>query len=60
MALLLVAGVARLRGGVGVAWRYGAANLARRRAESVVQIVALGLGLSALLLLALIRGRPDR
>jgi putative ABC transport system permease protein len=32
------------------------ANLARRRAESVVQIVALGLGLSVLLLLAIIRG----
>jgi putative ABC transport system permease protein len=32
------------------------ANLARRRADSVVQIVALGLGLSVLLLLAIIRG----
>ena len=56
VALLLVAGVARLRGRFGVAWRYGAANLARRRAESVVQIVALGLGLSALLLLTILRG----
>jgi len=56
VALLLVSGVARLRGRLGVAWRYGAANLARRRAESVVQIVALGLGLSALLLLTLLRG----
>jgi putative ABC transport system permease protein len=56
VALLLVAGVARLRGRLGVAWRYGAANLARRRAESVVQIVALGLGLSALLLLTILRG----
>src|SRR5690606_2650623 len=36
--------------------RYGAANLARRRGESIVQIVALGLGLSALLLLTIIRG----
>jgi putative ABC transport system permease protein len=53
---LLVALVARLRGRAGIAWRYGAANLARRRAESIVQIVALGLGLSALLLLAIIRG----
>jgi putative ABC transport system permease protein len=53
-ALVLLAG--RLRGGMGAAWRYGAANLARRRAESIVQIVALGLGLSALLLLAIIRG----
>jgi putative ABC transport system permease protein len=55
-ALALVAVVARLRGRLGVAWRYGAANLARRRAESVVQIVALGLGLSALLLLTILRG----
>ena len=52
----LVRLASRLRGRVGVAWRYGVANLARRRAESVVQIVALGLGLSALLLLAVIRG----
>jgi putative ABC transport system permease protein len=53
---LLVSIVGRLRGRTGVAWRYGAANLARRRGESIVQIVALGLGLSALLLLAIIRG----
>lgn len=53
---LLVLAVAGLRGRAGIAWRYGAANLARRRAESIVQIVALGLGLSALLLLAVIRG----
>jgi putative ABC transport system permease protein len=56
VAFALVAVVARLRGRLGVAWRYGAANLARRRAESVVQIVALGLGLSALLLLTILRG----
>ncbi len=52
----LVSIVGRLRAGTGLSWRYGAANLARRRAESIVQIVALGLGLSALLLLAIIRG----
>lgn len=45
----------RLRGAVGVAWRYGLANLSRRRSESVVQIVAFGLGLMVLLLLTLIR-----
>ena len=56
VAFALVAVVARLRGRLGIAWRYGAANLARRRAESVVQIVSLGLGLSALLLLTLLRG----
>jgi putative ABC transport system permease protein len=52
----LVTLAARWRGRAGVAWRYGVANLSRRRAESIVQIVALGLGLSALLLLAIIRG----
>jgi len=45
----------RFRGRVGVAWRYGLANLSRRRVESVVQIVAFGLGIMVLLLLAIIR-----
>ena len=53
---LLVTLVGRLRGGAGIIWRYGAANLARRRGESILQIVALGLGLSALLLLTIVRG----
>ncbi len=53
---LLVRLAGSLRGRVGVAWRYGLANLARRRMESVVQIIAFGLGLTALLLLAVIRG----
>jgi putative ABC transport system permease protein len=46
----------RLRGGVGVAWRYGLANVSRRGTGSVVQIVAFGLGLMMLLLLAVVRG----
>jgi putative ABC transport system permease protein len=46
----------RLRGGVGVAWRYGLANVSRRGGGSVVQIVAFGLGLMMLLLLAVVRG----
>ncbi len=46
----------RLRGGVGVAWRYGLANVSRRGGDSVVQIVAFGLGLMMLLLLAVVRG----
>ena len=53
---LLVEAAGPLRGGVGVSWRYGMANLARRRADSVVQIVAFGHGLMVLLLLAVIRG----
>ena len=52
--LVLLTG--RLRGGVGVAWRYGLANVSRRGGGSVVQIVAFGLGLMVLLLLAVVRG----
>jgi putative ABC transport system permease protein len=52
---LLVRSLAPLRRGVGVAWRYGLANIARRGRDSVVQIVAFGLGLMVLLLLALVR-----
>ena len=57
--LLLVAGAGRLRGSVGVAWRFGVANLSRRRAESVVQIVAFGTGIMVLLLLSILRGDLD-
>jgi putative ABC transport system permease protein len=52
---LLVRSLAPLRRGVGVAWRYGLANIARRGRDSVVQIVAFGLGFMVLLLLALVR-----
>jgi putative ABC transport system permease protein len=61
VALLALAGAAlvtlagRLRGRVGVAWRYGVANLSRRRAESVVQLVAFGAGIMVLLLLGIVR-----
>jgi len=51
----LVRTAARCRGGTGVAWRYGVAGLARRRVESVAQIVAFGLALLLLLLLATLR-----
>ena len=52
---LLVRALRPLRGGVGVAWRYGLANISRRGRDSVVQIVAFGLGFMVLLLLALVR-----
>ena len=52
---VLVTLAGRLRGSVGVAWRYGVANLSRRRAESLVQIVAFGTGIMVLLLLGLVR-----
>jgi putative ABC transport system permease protein len=51
----LVRFAASLRGGVGVSWRYGIANLSRRRSESIVQIMAFGLGIMVLLLLAVVR-----
>jgi putative ABC transport system permease protein len=51
----LVRLLAPLRSGVGVAWRYGLANIARRGRDSIVQIVAFGLGFMVLLLLALVR-----
>nr|MBP8272482.1 FtsX-like permease family protein [Sphaerotilus sp.] len=52
---VLVKALAPLRSGVGVAWRYGLANIARRGRDSIVQIVAFGLGFMVLLLLALVR-----
>jgi putative ABC transport system permease protein len=52
---LLVFLAGRLRGRVGVAWRFGVANLSRRRSESIVQIVAFGTGIMVLLLLGIVR-----
>ncbi len=52
---LLVRTTARFRGMAGVAWRYGLANLNRRGRESIVQVVAFGLGLMVLMLLTLVR-----
>ena len=52
---LLVAAMGRFRSGVGVAWRYGLANIARRGRASAVQVVAFGLGLTVLLLLTIVR-----
>lgn len=53
---LLVAALAPLRRTVGVAWRFGLANITRRPGSSTVQVVAFGIGLMALLLLGLVRG----
>ncbi|NNK33886.1 MAG: FtsX-like permease family protein, partial [Xanthomonadales bacterium] len=52
---LLVKSLRGFRGAAGVAWRYGLANIARRGRESVVQVVAFGLGLMVLLLLSTVR-----
>ncbi len=56
-AWVMVRLLGRLRGRVGVAWRFGLANIARRGAGTVVQVVALGLGIMALLTLTLVRGQ---
>ncbi|MEX2494767.1 MAG: FtsX-like permease family protein [Woeseia sp.] len=52
---LLVMLIGRSRSGVGIAWRYGLANVARRGRDSTVQVVAFGLGLTVLLLLSFVR-----
>lgn len=54
-ARLLVKGLTGLRSRVGIAWRFGLANVARRPEESVLQIVALGVGMLVLLVLTFIR-----
>jgi putative ABC transport system permease protein len=53
---VLVLGLRPLCRRVGIAWRYGLANIARRGAASVAQSVALGLGIMAILLLTVVRG----
>jgi putative ABC transport system permease protein len=56
MARLLLAMLGRLRpAGRGYGWRHGLANLRRRLAGTMVQAVALSLGLTALLLLTVAR-----
>lgn len=56
---LLTALAIRLLGragrGRGLNWRFGIANLRRHRAGSIVQVMALALGLMALILLSLVR-----
>ncbi|HEX7718199.1 MAG TPA: FtsX-like permease family protein [Woeseiaceae bacterium] len=51
----MVAIIGSSRSGVGIAWRYGLANVARRGRDSAVQVVAFGLGLTVLLLLSFVR-----
>ena len=52
---LLINFAARLRGAASGSWRYGIANMKRHAGGSLVQIMALGLGLMAMLLLTLVR-----
>jgi putative ABC transport system permease protein len=55
-ALLLLFTVKNLRHGSGAGWRYGLANLNRHRRDAILQMVAFGVGLMVLLLLAIVRG----
>ena len=52
---LLIKVLSGLRHQAGGVWRYGLANIYRRAISSVLQAVALGLGLMALLVLTLIQ-----
>jgi len=54
-AAALVFGLNRFRRGVGVAWRFGVASIVRRGRDSIVQVMAFGLGMLVLLLLAVVR-----
>jgi putative ABC transport system permease protein len=51
----LVKLVSPLRDRVGIAWRFGLANIARRARASSIQVVALGVGIMVLVLLAVVR-----
>jgi putative ABC transport system permease protein len=54
-ALLMLWLLKRLRSRGGAGWRYGLANLNRHKRDAVIQMVAFGIGLMVLLLLALVR-----
>lgn len=54
-SFVLIKSLNGLRQHVGVAWRFGFANIARRPASSVIQIVAFGLAIMVLLLLSTVR-----
>ena len=52
---LLIKVAARLRGAASGSWRYGIANMERRSGGSLVQVMALGVGIMAMLMLTLVR-----
>ena len=54
-ARLAIEAVGRVRGASGAGWRYGLASVRRRLGASLIQVVGLSVGLTALLLLTLIR-----
>ena len=56
IARLFIAGVSRWRGGAGFGWRQGLASLSRHAGSGAIQVVALSIGLMAMLLLTVVRG----
>lgn len=54
-AWLVIRALSHLRARVGVAWRFGLANVSRRAAGSAAQVLGIGLGLTLMLLLTLVR-----
>ena len=56
IGLVLVKVLGHSRGSMSFAWRVGIAGLARRAHSSTSQIVALGIGIMAMLLLTMVRG----
>ncbi len=52
---LLIRFAARLRGATSGSWRYGIANMKRHAGGSLVQVISLGLGIMAILLLTVVR-----
>ncbi|MGH8457584.1 MAG: ABC transporter permease, partial [Stenotrophobium sp.] len=55
LAWLLVLALAPLKTRVGASWRFGLGNISRRRGSTVVQVVALGMALHALLMITVVR-----
>lgn len=55
VAWLLIRGLRAWTSGAGAAWRFGLASVARRSGASAIQIAGLGLGLTVILLLGLVR-----
>lgn len=55
LSWILISGLKLLRSRVGVSWRYGFASVARRARSSMLQAIALGLGMMVMLLLSVVR-----
>ncbi len=54
-AWLVIKAMGLLRSRVGVSWRFGFSNIARRGRRNVIQTVALGLGIMVMLVLTIVR-----